>query len=87
MKIEKQTYNLIVVLALVAGTALQAQEQPFKVERAAFSDRSFNEYAPVLLNGNIVFRSDKRLNVRTKNADESGKTSMNIFITRDLGDG
>ncbi len=87
MKIGKETYYLIIVLALMAGTALHAQEQPFKVERAAFSDRSFNEYAPVLLNGNIVFRSDKRLNVRTKNADERGKTSMNIFITRDQGEG
>ena len=87
MKIGNQAYYLIIVLALVAGTALQAQEQPFKVERATFSNRSFNEYTPVILNGNIVFRSDKPLNVRTKNADEDGNTSMNIFITLDQGEG
>ncbi|MFC2115336.1 PKD domain-containing protein [Bacteroidota bacterium] len=76
---------MILILAALAGSPIFAQEQPFKVERAPFSNRSYDEYSPVEYNGNIVFRSNKRLNVRTKNSDENGNTAMNIFITRNLG--
>ncbi len=78
------TYNIL-ILAALAGTLSYAQEQPFIVERAPFSNRSYDEYSPVFYDGNIVFRSNKRLNVRTKNSDERGNTAMNIFITRNLG--
>ncbi len=81
------TYCLLFLLVLTAGTACYSQEQPFKLERAPFSNRSYDEYSPVLYNGNIVFRSNKRLNVRTKNSDDNGNTAMNIFIVRDMGDG
>ncbi len=87
MKNGIRIYYLILILSLMARITLLAQKQPFKVERAPFSNRSFNEYAPVLLNGNIVFRSDKRLKVRTKNSDDKGKTAMNIFISMDMGNG
>ncbi len=80
-------YCLILTAILATGNPLHAQEQPFKMERASFSNRSYDEYSPVLYNGNIVFRSNKRLNVRTKNSDENGNTAMNIFIVRDLGNG
>ncbi|MBA7569842.1 hypothetical protein ES708_11584 [subsurface metagenome] len=81
------TYTLILVLAALAGTNAFAQEQTFRMERAPFSNRSYDEYSPVLYNGNIILRSNKRLNVRTKNSDENGNTAMNVFIIRDLGNG
>ena len=88
MKRGIRTYSLILLLAVLAGTkATFAQEQPFKVERAPFSNRSYDEYSPVLYNNSIIFRSNKRLNVMTKNADDNGNTAMNIFIVRDLGNG
>ncbi|MCK4747106.1 MAG: PD40 domain-containing protein, partial [Bacteroidales bacterium] len=87
MLIRKRTYNIVLLLATLAGTAAYAQEQPFVVERAPFSNRSYNEYSPILYNGNIIIRSDKRLNAKTKNSDENDNTAMNIFIVRDLGKG
>ena len=63
MKKGIQTYLLILILALIAGGKVLSQEQPFKVERAAFSSRSYNEYAPVILNNAIVFRADKKVSM------------------------
>jgi len=88
MKRGIRTYSIIMLLAVLAGAEETfAQEQPFKVERAPFSNRSYDEYSPVLYNNSIIFRSNKRLNVMTKNADDNGNTAMNIFIVRDLGNG
>lgn len=86
MKRRIRTYGLILTLLTAAALVSSAQEQPFRVERAPFSSRTYNEYSPVLLNGNIVFRSDKRLTVRTKNADNDGQTAMNIFIAQKQGE-
>jgi hypothetical protein len=88
----KQTYNLVLSLlvfggTIPGGTIARAQEQPFKVERAPFSDRKYDEYSPVFFDGGIVFRSNKRMNVMKKTSDKAGNTAMNLFFVRDLGDG
>jgi hypothetical protein len=81
------TYGLILILIILAGKTSYAQEQPFKVERAPFSNRTYDEWAPVLINGDIVFRSNKRLSATTKTTDKNNKMIMNMFVVRDMGDG
>ena len=92
MKIRIETYHLVLLLGLLGGTICPgkpalAQEQPFKLERAPFSDRKYDAYSPVFYDGGIVFRSNKRLNVMKKSSDRAGNTAMNLFFVRDLGDG
>ncbi len=82
-----RTYHTILLLAMFAGTGLHAQEQPFRVERAPFSSRSYDEYSPVFLDSMIIFRSNKRLNVQQKIADENNKMALNLFMVRELGKG
>ncbi len=82
-----KTYYLIVSLLVLAGTTVYAQDQPFKMERAPFSDRLYDEFAPVIYNGNIVFRSNKPESVRSRKVDMTAETAMNIFISRNMGNG
>jgi hypothetical protein len=83
----RSTYCLIILLLVLAGATSYAQDYPFKVERAPFSDRMYDEFAPVILNGNIVYRSNKPESVRSKKVDTKGETAMNIFISRNMGSG
>jgi hypothetical protein len=92
MKTRIQTYHLVLVLGILTGTIppgkpARAQEQPFKLERAPFSDRKYDAYSPVFYDGGIVFRSNKRMNVMKKNSDKAGNTAMNLFFVKDLGNG
>ncbi len=88
-----QTYKLIVLRLILAGVLMltgvpgRAQEVPFKIERATFSSRDYKESTPVIYNGSIVFRSDRRLDGSKRSSDSKGNNARNIFIIEDLGNG
>jgi hypothetical protein len=84
---KRRTYYLVLAFAILAEHAGFAQEQPFVAERAPFSNRSYNEYSPVVLDSAIILRADKQLNAMRKSADSDDHKAMNIFRIRMLANG
>jgi hypothetical protein len=82
-----QKYKFLACLLILPPAMALAQEMPYKVERAPFSSRSYNEFAPVVFDGSIVFRSDKRVTGSRRSADSRGNDAMNIYRVNDLGNG
>jgi len=58
---------------------LVGQEEIYKVERAAFSSRAYDEYTPVLYNGDIIFSANMRISYATEIVDTKGSPLWNIF--------
>lgn len=61
-----------------------AQEEIYTVERVPFSERAYDEYAPVLYQGGIVFTANKRISYTTQRTDTEQKTALNLFIVHRL---
>ena len=73
------TYYLIPLLFLLFSCGVMAQEEIYVIERAPFSSRSYNEDAPVIYQGGIVFTADKRISFTTQRTDASDRTAKNLF--------
>jgi len=58
-------YHLILSMLIISGSLTHAQEQPFKVERAPFSDRKYDEYSPVFYDGSTVRMPKMKTNKAT----------------------
>ena len=74
------TCKLLSFLLFLFSSGVMAQEEIYRVERAPFSSRSYNEDAPVLYQGGIVFTADKRISYTTQRTDASDRTAINLFI-------
>ena len=56
------------------------------VQRAAFSSRSYDEYAPVNYKGDIVFSANMRISYTTEIIDTDGSPLWNIFRVSKVDD-
>ena len=73
------TYKLLPLLFFLVSSGVMAQEEIYVLERAPFSSRSYNEDAPVLYQGSIVFTADKRISYTSQRTDATGATAINLF--------
>ena len=89
MKEFKYHIAALFLTLFIAGPLVAQDEEvaAYSVERAAFSERGYDEYAPVLYQNSIVFSANKRMNVLRKYDGDKGKPPWNIFRVVDEGDG
>jgi len=89
MKDYKYHIAVFCLTLFIAGPLIAQDEEveAYSVERARFSERGYDEYAPVLYQNSIVFSANKRMNVLRKYDGGKGKPPWNIFHVVDEGDG
>jgi len=70
----------------LTGVSVQAQEV-YSFERAPFSTRTYDEYAPVFYREGLIFASNKRMDMLRKIDGNKGKPPWNIFVVSKSGNG
>jgi hypothetical protein len=80
------TYPILYMMLWLAPEAGLAQEEIFVLERAGFSSRAYDEHAPFLYQGSIVFTANKRISYTTQRTDANNKTAFNLFRVQQVDD-
>jgi len=90
MKSCKYNITASVIILFFTWMIISAQDEDveaYSVERVSFSERGYDEYAPVLYREGIVFSANRRMNVLRKYDGDKGKPPWNIFRVTDMGEG
>lgn len=74
----KLIYHIVLIMTLT-GVSVQAQEV-YSFERAPFSTRAYDEYAPVFYREGLIFAANKRMDMLRKIDGNKGKPPWNIFV-------
>lgn len=73
-------------MIFLTGISVQAQEV-YSFERAPFSTRAYDEYAPVYYKEGLIFATNKRMDMLRKIDGNKGEPPWNIFIVSKSDDG
>ena len=77
--------HYFVLIFILTAVSAHAQEV-YTIERAPFSTRAYDEYAPVFYGDGLIFTANKRMDMLRKVDGYRGEPPTNIFIVSKTGD-
>jgi len=72
---------IISIVGLLGGLCLSQAQQPsvYKIDRMTFNDPAYSDISPVIINGGIVFCSDRRFSAMKDRKSFEGNRIYNIY--------
>ncbi|KPK83575.1 MAG: hypothetical protein AMS27_12470 [Bacteroides sp. SM23_62_1] len=79
--------RLVIIILTIFLTRITGQAQEvYSFERAPFSTRAYDEYAPVYYQDGLIFSANKRMDMLRKIDGNKGKPPWNIFVVSQTGE-